>query len=164
MTNRENSKSEDRITVADRLPEQDRVQDRIIEDGAYVVDGLSTTLDIPDGVAREGYEYFWARRDAKGMDDFRVEKMGKRAWRPVHAWRAKNYVPSNTIQDSMAQKYICRWDCVLVERLAKYRAEEDAGLMKAYNDRMRSREANSEGVGVKNMYNTPRGQLDLMGF
>jgi hypothetical protein len=148
----------DRALAGDRLPMHDRIEERVFQDGVYQEDSRNVLLDIPEGVYREGYEYFWGRRDNKGASDFRVEGLQRKAWVPVPSWRAPNYVTPNGLLDQMAKDYICRADCILMERLASYSKKEERENMLDFENRMKGLQ------GVSNVHNTPRDQHEMIGF
>lgn len=151
-------KSLDRAMAGDRLPMHDRIEERVLQDGNYQEENKNVLLDIPEGVYREGYQYFWARRDNKGASDFRLEELQRKAWLPVPAWRAPNYVTPNGLLDQMAKDYVCRADCILMERLSKYSKMEERANLTDYENRMRGLQ------GVSNIHNTPRDQHEMIGF
>ncbi len=168
MTNKESKNkvdlgSEDRMMLEDRIPDQDReveglFDERVIEDGAYIDQGGIHATDIPAGVERPGYEYIWARRDVKGLNDFRIDKLESQAWRAVESWRAINHKGPMVSSDYLSEKYITRADCILMERPIHYRTMEDRTRVDGHANHMRSLR------GVKNQFNTPLEEQNIIGY
>ncbi len=84
-------------------------------------------LDIPRGVKKDGYSYYWACTNIRGEAVFDVERLAARGWTLVPSDRAPNYTHDPLGRNPYCGKYIATKDLILMERPEIYlKRERDA--------------------------------------
>jgi hypothetical protein len=84
---------------------------------------LNKTLDLASNEIdpryfRPGYDYRMVRMNISGEDDYNLEGYLTKGWTLVPKNRVKdaNHYQDPFGRDSMTKDYVCRKDCILVER------------------------------------------------
>jgi hypothetical protein len=97
-------------------------------------------LHIPESVIRDGFEYYWERRNIKGGYDSAFERAYAKGWRPVGIERDPgrfNLYESDG--DSVTKRYICAADTILLERETSLcREEREFNIRKAHESEVES--------------------------
>ncbi len=68
-------------------------------------------LDLPPGVAKEGYTYYWANRE----EGYQVESLAAQGWQLVPSDRAPAYAIDPLKRNPMLTQYFCYKDVILME-------------------------------------------------
>jgi hypothetical protein len=92
-------------------------------------------LEIPPGVEKEGFSYYWATRSIRGADYYEVEKLARRGWTLVPSDRAPSYIFDPLGRNPYCGKYIATEDMALMERPTKYLEMERAALHREIDER-----------------------------
>lgn len=106
--------------------------------------GYVNPLDLPEGLAKDGYRYYWAAREIAGKPTFEVEEMCARGWELVPKERCTSYNFDPLKRHPFASQYICYNELILLERPEIYSLQEEAARYTFNNHRINSLE------GVKN--------------
>lgn len=130
---RRDIESRDNEIKSTRESEQ-RVHEMIEE---YNMDHRSQ-LDVPKGVRKEGYDYYWAATNIRGQDVYDVERLAAKKWTIVTADRAPNYAHDPLKRNPYSGKYIATKDLVLMERPEKYSKMERDAFHRMADDRVKS--------------------------
>jgi len=112
----------------------------------YNMDFLSP-LDLPPGVAKEGYSYHFVNTAIKGDNTFRVEEMAAKGWTPVPADRSSRAVLDPLDRNPLSKKYISYKDVILMERPEIYSKKETAAFNHLNNNKIRSLRGVSNDIG-----------------
>lgn len=95
-------------------------------------------LDIPPGVKKEGYSYYWACTNIRGEAVYDVEALMRKRWTPVPADRAPNYAHDPLGRNSYSAKYIATKDLLLMERPEIYLEREKAAFNQLNYNKVKS--------------------------
>jgi hypothetical protein len=99
---------------------------------------LINPFDLPPGVYREGFDFHWARRDVRGITDYRIEDLMRKGWKLVPANRAENMYIDPLSQNNYSKDFINRRDTILMERPSIYAKREKDAERKLIKDRTRA--------------------------
>lgn len=104
--------------------------------------GYVSPLDLPPGVAREGFKYSWEQRECHGQPNHRIEMLASQGWTLVPSDRAPMFSVDPLKRNPISNQYLCYKDLILME------AHEELAEMKEryYNDMTREQLNNIEGV------------------
>jgi hypothetical protein len=104
-------------------------------------------LEVPPGVAKEGFSYYWATRKIAGEDYFEVEKLARRGWTLVPADRAPSFSYDPLGRNPYCGQFIATHDMVLMERPEKYLEYEREALHREIDQRYFSCRGVSDAYG-----------------
>lgn len=76
---------------------------------------MENKLDVPPGVAEDGFSYHNFRIDVKGIIDYRIEEAVSQGWSPVKADRSKVGIASDPLSRARYPANITRGDTMLME-------------------------------------------------
>lgn len=120
----------------------------------YDVDYLNP-LEVPPGVAKEGYDYHWARKDIRGEDDYRIERLIAQKWTPVPAERSTVFVYDPLGRNPLSKKFICTKDLLLMERPSIYSIKQTERFFAENANKIKSLRGVSNDMGSFDQRRTP---------
>ena len=81
--------------------------------------GYVSPLDLPPGVARDGFKYVWEQRECRGEATYRVEMLASQGWNLVPSDRAPRFSIDPLKRNPVSNQYICWRDLILMEAPAE---------------------------------------------
>jgi hypothetical protein len=100
--------------------------------------GFVSPLDLPPGIARDGFDYYWAAKDIRGEIVYEIEELSAKGWTLVPGDRCSAYNPDPLKRNSYSSQYYCRKELILMERESVLGYPEKAKFYKDLNDRTNS--------------------------
>ncbi len=110
--------------------------------------GYVSPTDLPHGLARDGYEYYWASKDIRGEITYEVEQLCAKGWELIPSDRCPGYNPDPLKRNPYSSQYFTYRDVILLERPQIMRQPEDAAFYRFLNHRTNS--IQEGGTKVKN--------------
>lgn len=102
--------------------------------------GYVSPLDLPRGLARDGYTYYWAARELAGQPTYEVEELCARGWEIVPSDRCPHYNSDPLKRHPYSSQYLCYKGLILMERPEIYHFKEQEALYRFNNHRLNSLE------------------------
>ena len=104
-------------------------------------------LSTPDGVKKDGYSYLWARKEVKGQDDYRLEELIAKGWKPVPADRIPGRASDPLNRNPLSKEFFCTKDLILLEREEIYTQREIDAQHNFSNNKLKSLRGVSNDMG-----------------
>jgi hypothetical protein len=109
--------------------------------------GYMSPLTLPPGVAKEGFDYYWAPKGIKGTENYEVERLAAKGWTLVPVSRAPNYSFDPLKRNPLSTEYICYKDVILMERPERFSKQETAAFNALNANKLKSLRGVSDDLG-----------------
>lgn len=113
--------------------------------------GHISALKLRPGVARDGYEYYWATREIAGKVTYEVETLCSQGWSIVPNDRCPGYNPDPLNRHPYASQYFCYMDVILLERPAIYGEKQRESESRYTNNRLSASRTTYGPLGPMNL-------------